>query len=291
MKKTEPFKYVSWADTMKKSDITGTPKPKEDVKATLNDLPFAMARAEANKLMSYKYNSRTGTFMNENGDETKDAKAAVKYNRELDDVLGSQNQVSETKTKIQKKIFPNKKPQKRNYWEHFRKTGRILEPTKEEIARTKGPSTWEIIYDSMTPYEKGQWNLEKRKQGMDGRTGDPLPKEKPKKEEPYKYHIDLSVLEEESAKPVVQDNFMEDKLNNLLLDSAMRKIADANSGIGGISPRMLYAMNSGGPVDDGPPTLEEYLKLGITLANLTPSEQKVVQDLLNRTLFRTKDEK
>ena len=114
---------------------------------------------------------------------------------------------------------------------------------------------------------------------------------KPKKEEPYKYHIDLSVLEEESAKPVVQDNFMEDKLNNLLLDSAMRKIADANSGIGGISPRMLYAMNSGGPVDDGPPTLEEYLKLGITLANLTPSEQKVVQDLLNRTLFRTKDEK
>ena len=114
---------------------------------------------------------------------------------------------------------------------------------------------------------------------MDGRTGDPLPKEKPKKEEPYKYHIDLSVLEEESAKPVVQDNFMEDKLNNLLLDSAMRKIADANSGIGGISPRMLYAMNSGGPVDDGPPTLEEYLKLGITLANLTPSEQKVVQDL------------
>ena len=98
-------------------------------------------------------------------------------------------------------------------------------------------------------------------------------------------------LEEESAKPVVQDNFMEDKLNNLLLDSAMRKIADANSGIGGISPRMLYAMNSGGPVDDGPPTLEEYLKLGITLANLTPSEQKVVQDLLNRTLFRTKDEK
>ena len=187
--------------------------------------------------------------------------------------------------------YENKKPQKRNYWEHFRKTGRILEPTKEEIARTKGPSTWEIIYDSMTPYEKGQWNLEKRKQGMDGRTGDPLPKEKPKKEEPYKYHIDLSVLEEEAAKPVVQDNFMEDKLNNLLLDSAMRKIADANSGIGGISPRMLYAMNSGGPVDDGPPTLEEYLKLGITLANLTPSEQKVVQDLLNRTLFRTKDEK
>ena len=106
-KKTETFKYVSWADEMKKSDITGTPK--EDVKATLKDLPFAMARAEANKLMSYRYNPTTGTFMNDNGDETKDAKAAVKYNKELDDVLGSQNQVSETKSKIQKKIFPNKK--------------------------------------------------------------------------------------------------------------------------------------------------------------------------------------
>ena len=175
-KKTETFKYVSWADTMKKSDITGTPK--EEVKATLEDVPFAMARAEANKLMSYRYNPTRGTYMNDNGDETKDAKVAVKYNKELDDVFGPQNQVSETKAKIQKKIFPNKKPQKRNYWEHFRKTGKILEPTKEEIARTKGPSTWKIIYDSMTPYEKGQWNLEKRKQGMDGRTGDPLPKEK-----------------------------------------------------------------------------------------------------------------
>ena len=100
-KKTETFKYVSWADEKK--------SPNKEVKATLKDLPFAMARAEANKLMSYRYNPTTGTFMNDNGDETKDAKAAVKYNKELDDVLGSQNQVSETKAKIQKKIFPNKK--------------------------------------------------------------------------------------------------------------------------------------------------------------------------------------
>ena len=33
----------------------------------------------------------------------------------------------------------------------------------------------------MTPIEKGQWNLEKRKQGLNGKTGDPLPKEEPKK--------------------------------------------------------------------------------------------------------------
>ena len=69
---------------------------------------------------------------------------------------------------------------KRNYWEYFRRTGRILEPTPEELKRASAPSTWDLIYDSMTPIEKGQWNAEKRKQGVDGRTGDPLPKEKPK---------------------------------------------------------------------------------------------------------------
>ena len=85
----------------------------------------------------------------------------------------------------QKKIKEIKeKKGKRNYWEYFRRTGRILEPTPEELKRASGPSDWELIYDSMTPMEKGQWNAEKRKQGMDGRTGDPLPKEKPK---PVKY--------------------------------------------------------------------------------------------------------
>ena len=83
--------------------------------------------------------------------------------------------------KILKRGKYEPKKAKRNYWDHFRKTGRILEPTKEEIKRTKGPSDWEIIYESMTPIEKGQWNLEKRKQGLNGKTGDPLPKEEPKK--------------------------------------------------------------------------------------------------------------
>ena len=81
----------------------------------------------------------------------------------------------------QKKIKEIKeKKGKRNYWEYFRRTGRILEPTPEELKRASAPSTWDLIYDSMTPIEKGQWNAEKRKQGVDGRTGDPLPKEKPK---------------------------------------------------------------------------------------------------------------
>ena len=83
--------------------------------------------------------------------------------------------------KILKRGKYEPKKAKRNYWDHFRKNGRILEPTKEEMKRVSGPSDWEIIYQSMTPIEKGQWNAEKRKQGMNGRTGDPLPKEEPKK--------------------------------------------------------------------------------------------------------------
>ena len=49
-----------------------------------------------------------------------------------------------------------------------------LEPTK------KRPSTWDVIYQSMTPIEKGQWNREQRAKGMNGKTGDPLPKEETK---------------------------------------------------------------------------------------------------------------
>ena len=80
----------------------------------------------------------------------------------------------------EKKIIEIKeKKGKRNYWEYFRRTGRILEPTPEELKRASAPSDWDIIYDSMTPHERGQWNAEKRKQGLNGKTGEPLPKEKP----------------------------------------------------------------------------------------------------------------
>ena len=116
--------------------------------------------------------------------------------------------------------YEDKKPKKRNYWDHFRKTGRILEPTKEEIARTKGPSTWDLIYDSMTPIEKGQWNYEKRKQGMNGKTGEPLAKAdtKPKPTPPIfdwriapwtDYPEDDDVPEEPKARMMSWEEFLE----------------------------------------------------------------------------------
>tara|TARA_R100000008_G_scaffold50454_1_gene30143 strand:- start:288 stop:641 length:354 start_codon:yes stop_codon:yes gene_type:complete len=71
------------------------------------------------------------------------------------------------------------------------------------------------------------------------------------------------------------------KLNDLILNSAAEKIKNANSGIG----RILLAQNT----NDKPPTLEDYLKLGITIGNLTDSERETVLEMLNKTIFKPKD--
>ena len=68
------------------------------------------------------------------------------------------------------------KPVKRDHFKHFTKTGELLKPTKQEIQRAKLPSAWDAIYQSMTPIEKGQWNAEQRRKGMNGKTGDPIAK-------------------------------------------------------------------------------------------------------------------
>tara|TARA_Y100001951_G_scaffold94548_1_gene91134 strand:- start:304 stop:1092 length:789 start_codon:yes stop_codon:yes gene_type:complete len=78
------------------------------------------------------------------------------------------------------KLEKDLEPPKRDHFKHFAKTGKFLEPTKEEIQRSKLPSTWDVIYQSMTPIEKGQWNREQRAKGMNGKTGDPITKTIPK---------------------------------------------------------------------------------------------------------------
>ena len=78
------------------------------------------------------------------------------------------------------KLEKDLEPPKRDHFKHYAKTGEFLKPTKEEIQRSKLPSTWDVIYQSMTPIEKGQWNREQRAKGMNGKTGDPLPKEEKK---------------------------------------------------------------------------------------------------------------
>jgi hypothetical protein len=69
--------------------------------------------------------------------------------------------------------YPSR-PEVRGKLLEIEKLEKDLEPTK------KRPSTWDVIYQSMTPIEKGQWNREQRAKGMNGKTGDPLPKEETK---------------------------------------------------------------------------------------------------------------
>jgi hypothetical protein len=73
-----------------------------------------------------------------------------------------------------KEFGRNKSTEKRDHYKHLVKTGKLLEPTKEEIKRAKAPSTWDIIYQDMSPIKKGQHNAEQRKKGYDGKTGDKI---------------------------------------------------------------------------------------------------------------------
>ena len=66
---------------------------------------------------------------------------------------------------------------KRDHYKHLVETGKILEPTKEEIERSKQPSTWDLIYQDMTPIKKAQHNYLQRKKGYNGKTGEKINKE------------------------------------------------------------------------------------------------------------------
>ena len=68
----------------------------------------------------------------------------------------------------------------------------------------------------------------------------------------------------------------------------MEKIHEATSGIGKFQFDRMRA-NSGGPADK-PPTLEDYLRLGLSLAILTDDERRVVHELWKNTM-ETKNEK
>ena len=106
-----------------------------------------------------------------------------------------------TKNKLEE---PRKYTQgkERNHFNYFKKYKEMLEPTKEEIERAKGPSTWDIIYDDMSPYEKGSWNAQQRKKGMDGKTAMPLEDVKKKKPiEPVKIDFNIGPSLRVAKKP------------------------------------------------------------------------------------------
>jgi len=60
-------------------------------------------------------------------------------------------------------------PKKRNYWDATMELNvgnkgplKLPELTAEEIERANQPSDWDVIYGSMSPFQKGTWNSEQR---------------------------------------------------------------------------------------------------------------------------------
>ena len=63
---------------------------------------------------------------------------------------------------------------------------------QKKLDKLRGPSDWQVIYDGMSPQEKGSWNAEQRKKGMDGKRAIPLEDVKKKKTiEPVKIDFDI----------------------------------------------------------------------------------------------------
>ena len=84
-------------------------------------------------------------------------------------------------------------PKKRNYWDATMELNagnkgplKLPELTPQEIERSKLPSDWDVIYGSMTPFEKGQWNAEKRREKLQKQKDfeEGIADEKPETKEP-----------------------------------------------------------------------------------------------------------
>ena len=120
------------------------------------------------------------------------------------------------------------KPKRRNYWDETVKLnagnkGEVKLPalTAEERIRAKGPSDWDVIYGSMTPFEKGQWNAEKRKEK--------LQKQKEEAEEKKQKRIDNHTKRQWGIPdqkltdlPIIKGNIKYQKMHNQDLKSKMR---------------------------------------------------------------------
>ncbi len=80
------------------------------------------------------------------------------------------------------------------------------------------------------------------------------------------------------------------ELDAMRLSNALAKIHDTMTGIGFVPARKK--LNEGGSPDDPekprPIRLQDYLELGLGIANLTEIERKMVEDLIKKTLYPKK---
>lgn len=125
------------------------------------------------------------------------------------------------------------KPVKRNYWDDTVKLNvgnkgpmKLPKLTPEEIERAKRPSDWDVIYGSMSPFEKGQWNAEQRKNKLQRQKEEAA-------EELTAAKMATEVVEHINPKPAVvpgqksEDHYqgainVEDNVSNMPVEHAIR---------------------------------------------------------------------
>ena len=117
---------------------------------------------------------------------------------------------------------PGQRKPRRNIWDEYVKTGQMPELTAEERIRAKGPSDWDVIYGSMSPMEKGQWNAEQRRKKIQRQKED----EEERRQKRIANHTkqQWGIPDKKLADlPIIKSNIKYQKMPNQDLKSKMRE--------------------------------------------------------------------
>ena len=181
---------------------------------------------------------------------------------------------------------------------------------KNMVSYDNPKNDFELIYKTMTPFEKGHFNSTYKKKikikGSDpssmirvaGTTDDEDKKyfEEQKKKGKIPINIDLDkFLDEKEEFELGGDpdaRLKKQRMQDMILSGALQKIDIAMSGImstlnlagGGKVVDLSQYRKDKEPVKPKQINLADYFKVGVAIADLNESERSLVNDLLKRTL-------
>jgi hypothetical protein len=215
---------------------------------------------------------------------------------------------------MQNKIQGNTRPRKETFQEYadritFENSQSPVKKPKHYDDKKVLPryTDWDIIYKSMSPIERGQWNAEQRskekikisgttKPSSVGRVASSMENDKKyfdklKEKGTIPLNLDFDKWLDEKEEFDLSSPELDAKKRNyqqMKLSQALQKIDTAMSGIMG-----ALNLNSGGKVakvkKDIPIkriNIADYFKLGMTVAELTPEEREMVSELVKKSLSK-----
>jgi hypothetical protein len=176
------------------------------------------------------------------------------------------------------------------------------------VSYDKPKDDWEVIYKSMTPIEKGQFNARNKKTIKI--TGSPssvsrvasitdddkeyFDDQKKKGKIPIEINFDKWLDEKEDFELGGDPDakLKKKRMDDMVLSNALQKLDDAMSGImstlklagGGKVVDLSSYRKSKEPAQVKQINLADYFKVGMAVADLNESERQLVNDLLKRTL-------